>query len=101
MESQRSAAQSADLGVDDLSARVCLCVAEALKVETTLVTGDRTLLELGAQSFDFMKILFRLEKVFAVRLPRSLAVPGHQAVSAYVAAVRDASAAIAATASTP
>ena len=46
-------------------------IAEALYVDIDTVTADANLTaDLGAESIDFLDIVFRLEKSFAIKLPK-------------------------------
>ena len=47
------------------------CVAEALGVEENEVTPKAALFDdLGAESLDLLDIVFRMEKIFHIRIPR-------------------------------
>ena len=46
-------------------------IAEALYVDAAEVTVDASLMrDLGAESIDFLDIMFRLEKEFAIKIPK-------------------------------
>jgi acyl carrier protein len=50
---------------------VKLCLVEALSVDEDEVTPEASLTrDLGAESIDFLDIIFRLEKAFAIKIPR-------------------------------
>ena len=57
---------------DKIAGKVRMCLAEALGLDedeinpTSSLTGD-----LGAESIDFLDILFRLEQSFGIKIPRS------------------------------
>lgn len=47
------------------------CLVEALGVdEAEIVPGARIMDDLGAESIDFLDIVFRLEKAFGIKIPR-------------------------------
>ena len=47
------------------------CLVEALGVEEAeIVPGARIMDDLGAESIDFLDIVFRLEKAFGIKIPR-------------------------------
>lgn len=47
------------------------CLAAALGLEPSAVTAEASLVrDLGAESIDFLDIIFRLEKRFAIKIPR-------------------------------
>jgi len=51
--------------------RVKDCIAKALEIEVgTIVMTSRLTGDLGAESIDFLDIVFRLEKAFAIKIPR-------------------------------
>lgn len=51
--------------------RIQAIIADALYLEPSEVTRDSNLVrDLGAESIDFLDIIFRLEKEFSVKLPR-------------------------------
>ena len=51
-------------------------LVDALGVEDDEVTPDATLVgELGAESIDFLDIVFRLEKAFSIEIPRAELFP--------------------------
>ena len=53
-----------------LEQRVITLVAEALDVDPTSVTPYASLVDdLGAESIDFLDILFRVETAFAIKIP--------------------------------
>src|SRR5437764_1060313 len=46
-------------------------IAEALYVDATEVTPEASLMkDLGAESIDFLDIVFRLEKAFGIKIPK-------------------------------
>jgi acyl carrier protein len=47
------------------------CIAKALEQEMDSISIDSKLMaDLGAESIDFLDIVFRLEKTFAIKIPR-------------------------------
>jgi acyl carrier protein len=55
---------------DALQARVVAIVAEALDVDPSVVTPHASLIDdLGAESIDFLDVVFRLETAFSIRIP--------------------------------
>ena len=51
--------------------KVATCLVEALGVEKEEVTPEASLTkDLGAESIDFLDIVFRLEKAFGIKIPR-------------------------------
>jgi acyl carrier protein len=56
---------------EDIEQRVRKVIAESLCVEVDEVKPDATLIgDLGAESIDFLDIMFRLEKEFNVKIPQ-------------------------------
>jgi len=52
------------------------CLVDALGVEDDEVTPEATLTEdLGAESIDFLDIVFRLEKAFSIKIPKGELFP--------------------------
>lgn len=61
---------------DDIFAKVQKTLVEALSVDDDQVTpGARLKADLGAESIDFLDIVFRLEKTFGVTIPREELFP--------------------------
>ncbi len=61
---------------DDIFANVRDTLVDALAVEPDEVTEDATLTgDLGAESIDFLDIVFRLEKSFSIKIPRGELFP--------------------------
>jgi acyl carrier protein len=55
----------------DVEARVVQCIAEALARDASKVALDSNLMdELGAESLDFLDIVFRLEEAFGIQITR-------------------------------
>ena len=71
-------------------------VAGVLELHPSEVAMDSVLLELGAQSLQFIRVAFQIESRFQVQLPRHLSTPDIHSVHTYVTAT----AALAATRST-
>jgi acyl carrier protein len=56
---------------DEIRARVANVLVQALGVEEDEITPSATILEdLGAESIDFLDIVFRLERAFGISIPR-------------------------------
>lgn len=56
--------------------KIKTCLVEALGVEEDEVTPEATLVgDLGAESIDFLDIVFRLEKSFNIKVPRGELFP--------------------------
>src|SRR5438128_2924767 len=56
---------------DETYARVTNLLVQALGVEEDEITPSATLLgDLGAESIDFLDIVFRLERDFGIKIPR-------------------------------
>ncbi len=52
------------------------CLVDALGVDDDEVTPEATMVgDLGAESIDFLDIVFRLEKTFNIKIPRGRIVP--------------------------
>jgi acyl carrier protein len=61
---------------DEVFQQVQEVLIEALGVDDDEVTNDATLMgDLGAESIDFLDIVFRLEKTFDVKIPREELFP--------------------------
>src|SRR3990172_2982539 len=61
---------------DEVFAKVRLALTEALGVDDEEGTPDATMVgDLGAESIDFLDIVFRLEKAFEIEIPRSELFP--------------------------
>src|SRR5258705_13640960 len=61
---------------DELFNNVRETLVDALAVEPDEVTEDATLTgDLGAESIDFLDIVFRLEKTFDIKIPRGELFP--------------------------
>ncbi|MCA9265682.1 MAG: acyl carrier protein, partial [Planctomycetales bacterium] len=56
---------------DEVFEKVQGALVDALGVDDDEVTSDATLVgDLGAESIDFLDIVFRLEKAFGIEIPR-------------------------------
>ena len=56
---------------DEVFSKVSYCLVEALGVDEEEVQPEATLTgDLGAESIDFLDIVFRLEKSFNIKIPR-------------------------------
>jgi len=61
---------------DDIFQTVQEALVEALGVDDEEVTPDATLMgDLGAESIDFLDMVFRLEKAFGIKIPREELFP--------------------------
>ncbi len=61
---------------DEIIEKVQEVMIDALGVDDDEVTLEATLMgNLGAESIDFLDIVFRLEKVFAIKIPREELFP--------------------------
>ena len=61
---------------DEIFAKVQEALVDALGVDDDEVTDDAKLVEdLGAESIDFLDIVFRLEKSFDIKIPRNELFP--------------------------
>jgi acyl carrier protein len=66
---------------------VMTCVAQVVCVPLAEARPERTLIDLGAQSFDFVEIVSRLEQQFGITLPRSFAIPDAYTIDDLAAAI--------------
>ncbi len=61
---------------DEIFGQVQEVLVDALGVDDDEVTAEATLIgDLGAESIDFLDIVFRLEKAFGVKIPREELFP--------------------------
>ncbi len=61
---------------DEVFEKVQTALVDALGVDDDEVTRDATMVgDLGAESIDFLDIVFRLEKAFDIEIPRSELFP--------------------------
>lgn len=61
---------------DEITQKVEEVMVEALGVDDDEVTAEATLMgDLGAESIDFLDIVFRLEKAFEIKIPREELFP--------------------------
>lgn len=61
---------------DEVFEKVQAALVDALAVDEDEVTRDATMVgDLGAESIDFLDIVFRLEKAFNIEIPRSELFP--------------------------
>ena len=61
---------------EEVFAEVQDVLADALGVDQEEVSGDSTLQgDLGAESIDFLDIVFRLEKAFSIKIPKGELFP--------------------------
>lgn len=67
---------------DEIFEKVQEVLVDALGLEEDEVTQDATLIgDLGAESIDFLDIVFRLEKAFDVKIPRGELFPENLAAA--------------------
>jgi len=67
---------------DEIYEKVKGTLIEALGVDDDEITEDARLMdELGAESIDFLDIVFRLEKAFDIKIPREELFPGDTIVN--------------------
>ena len=61
---------------DEVFTKVTAALVDALGVDDDEVTAEATMVgDLGAESIDFLDIVFRLEKSFGIEIPRSELFP--------------------------
>ena len=61
---------------EEVSLKVQTALVDALAVDEEEVTPEATMVgDLGAESIDFLDIVFRLEKAFSIEIPRSELFP--------------------------
>ena len=61
---------------DEIFKKVQNVLVDALGVDEEEVSSDSTLMgDLGAESIDFLDIVFRLEKAFGIKIPREELFP--------------------------
>ncbi len=61
---------------DEIFEKIKVALVDALGVDDDEVTGEATLVgDLGAESIDFLDIVFRLEKTFEIKIPRGELFP--------------------------
>ena len=61
---------------EEVSLKVQMALVDALAVDEDEVTPEATMVgDLGAESIDFLDIVFRLEKAFDIEIPRSELFP--------------------------
>jgi acyl carrier protein len=61
---------------EEITEKVKETLIDALGVDDDEVTDDATLMgDLGAESIDFLDIVFRLEKAFGIKIPREELFP--------------------------
>jgi len=61
---------------DEVFEKIQVALVEALGVDEDEVTPEATLVgDLGAESIDFLDIVFRLEKAFDIKIPRGELFP--------------------------
>jgi len=64
------------MGHEEICDKVKETLIDALGVDDDEITDDATLMgDLGAESIDFLDIVFRLEKAFGIKIPREELFP--------------------------
>ena len=67
---------------DEILRQVRMVLVDALGVDTDEVTTDATLMtDLGAESIDFLDIVFRLEKTFGIKIAREELFPAENLIN--------------------
>lgn len=67
---------------DEIFKDVQEVLIDALGVDDDEVTNEATLMgDLGAESIDFLDIVFRLEKAFSIKIPREELFPAENMIS--------------------
>ena len=67
---------------DEILQQVQEVLVDALGVDDDEVTVEATLMgDLGAESIDFLDIVFRLEKAFGIKIPREELFPAESLMS--------------------
>ncbi len=67
---------------DEIFSQVQEVLVDALGVDDDEVTNEATLMgDLGAESIDFLDIVFRLEKAFGIKIPREELFPAENLMS--------------------
>lgn len=67
---------------EEINAKVIETLVDALGVDDDEVTSEATLMgDLGAESIDFLDIVFRLEKAFDIKIPREELFPAESVLS--------------------
>lgn len=67
---------------EDIYAKVQETLVDALGVDDDEVTSEATLMgDLGAESIDFLDIVFRLEKAFEIKIPREELFPAENVLN--------------------
>ena len=69
---------------DNLVSEIRACIAELLDISTELVVPGVSLLDLGAQSFDFVQLVFKLERAYGIEISRSYTIPDMHTLDTYV-----------------
>lgn len=70
------------LNRDEILTQVQTVLVDALGIDDDEVTTEATLMgDLGAESIDFLDIVFRLEKAFEIKIPREELFPAEALMS--------------------
>ena len=72
---------------DEIFDSVSRSVAALLDVDATALSPETVMLDLGAQSLDFVDLVFRLQRAFGIAMPRELAVTDMQTLQVFVEGV--------------
>lgn len=60
----------------EIAKNICSIISQALKVDEAKVSLQSSLIkDLGAESIDFLDIVFRLEKTFKIKIPKGELFP--------------------------
>ena len=66
---------------DEIFEQVQEVLVDALGLDEDEITPESTLMgDLGAESIDFLDIVFRLEKAFSIKVPREELFPDRKSV---------------------
>ena len=69
---------------DEILSSVIDAVSELLEVPKAEIVHSTVLLDLGAQSSDFVGLVMRLEKSHAIEIPRAFAIPDSYSIDTFV-----------------
>lgn len=72
---------------DEVRAVVRKCVAKVLERDDAAIDGARTLVDQGADSFNFVELVVMLERELSVTIARRYGIPDTQTVETFVDAV--------------
>jgi acyl carrier protein len=72
---------------DAVRAVVRKCVAKVLERDEATIDGERTLVDQGADSFNFVELVVMLERELSVTIARRYGIPDTQTLETFVNAV--------------